>query len=81
MRNKLSICLIIGLSVFANKLFAEACTYNEALAAFSNGNQIRGISLMKMAANDGDLRATRFLINQNRRFAIESNPLTTKSKS
>ncbi|WP_455366635.1 hypothetical protein [Kaarinaea lacus] len=38
-----------------------ACTYNEAMMAFKNGNQIRGQALMKMAARDGDQRAVHFL--------------------
>jgi hypothetical protein len=38
-----------------------ACTYNEAVMAFNNGNQIRGHALMRMAARDGDQRAVHFL--------------------
>lgn len=38
-----------------------ACTYNEAIMAFSNGNTVRGQALMNMAARDGDERAVRYL--------------------
>ena len=48
---------------FSSQAFAEACTYNEAKLALQNGNQVRGLSLMKMAANDGDDRAVSFLAN------------------
>ena len=40
---------------------AEACSYNEALLAFLQGNTVRGNALMKMAASDGDERAAHFL--------------------
>ena len=36
---------------------AEACTYNEALLAFKQGNLIRGQALLDMAVKDGDRRA------------------------
>ena len=59
--------IITGLLMFAwaNALFAEACTYNEAKLALEKGNQIRGISLMKMAANDGDKRAIQYIAKLN----------------
>ena len=38
-----------------------ACTYDEAVIAFSGGNLVRGQALMKMAARDGDQRAVRIL--------------------
>jgi hypothetical protein len=33
------------------------------MMAFQQGNQVRGNALMRMAANDGDTRAVRFLAN------------------
>ena len=38
-----------------------ACTYNEAVMAFNNGNLVRGQALIRMAARDGDQRAMHFL--------------------
>lgn len=39
-----------------------ACTYSEALMALRHGNDVRGMALMRMAANDGDARAARYLV-------------------
>ena len=37
---------------------AQACTYNEALLAFQQGNVLRGQALLAMAVKDGDRRAS-----------------------
>ncbi|MDH5327360.1 MAG: hypothetical protein OEZ68_01140 [Gammaproteobacteria bacterium] len=47
----------------AGSAFAEACSYREAMIAYENGNKVRGDALMRMAANDGDVRAQTFLHN------------------
>lgn len=39
-----------------------ACTYSEAMMAYKQGNDTRGLALMRMAANDGDARAARYLV-------------------
>ena len=44
-------------TVAATAVYAEACTYNEALMAFQKGNVVRGQALLSMAAKDGDQRA------------------------
>ena len=64
MQKILIICTCMFLLVSTSSAFAEACTYSEAKLALQNGNQIRGLSLMKMAANDGDSRAISFLSRQ-----------------
>lgn len=42
-----------------------ACTYSEAMMAYKQGNQVRGLALMRIAANDGDARAARYLVQIN----------------
>lgn len=44
-------------SSYAPLAFGAACTYDEALMAFQQGNQLRGQALLNMAAKDGDPRA------------------------
>lgn len=51
------ILTIMGCIALATAVYAEACTYNEALMAFQQGNAARGQALMSMAAKDGDERA------------------------
>lgn len=51
--------------IWSNVLFAESCTYNEAKLALERGNQIRGMSLMEMAAKDGDKRAIQYISSLN----------------
>lgn len=54
--------LLVAMSLLLTKpAFAEACTYNEAIIAFKQGNEIRGMALLKMAVNDGDTRAQHLL--------------------
>ena len=50
-----------------------ACTYNEAVMAFNNGNLVRGQALMRMAARDGDQRAMRFLASNDRNLDQSGN--------
>ena len=61
MQKTLAYCAGILLLVSVPSVSAEACTYNEAQLALQNGNQVRGFSLMKMAAIDGDQRAVLYL--------------------
>lgn len=57
-----SICLaLMSWSFTSSVALAGACTYSEAMMAFEQGNSLRGQALMRMAANDGDIRAERFL--------------------
>jgi len=50
-----------------------ACTYNEAVMAFNNGNLVRGQALIRMAARDGDQRAMRFLASYDRNLDQSGN--------
>ncbi len=40
---------------------AAACSYREGIMALQQGNQIRGMALLRMASRDGDVRASRYL--------------------
>jgi hypothetical protein len=64
---KLLIGVLVGLSgiLAGSAVFAEACTYNEAIIALKQGNQIRGTVLLRMAAKDGDVRAQAYLAEMN----------------
>ncbi|KPJ92553.1 MAG: hypothetical protein AMJ53_09145 [Gammaproteobacteria bacterium SG8_11] len=53
----LKLALFICGAFNASLVNAEACTYNEALMAFQQGNIVRGQALITMAAKDGDQRA------------------------
>jgi hypothetical protein len=53
----LHVLFIIAGMTTAFAVHAEACTYNEALIAFQQGNAVRGQALLTMAAKDGDPRA------------------------
>lgn len=54
--------LISLVALFSAPLYAgEACTWSEALLALEQGNQTRGMALMRMAAGDGDQRAALWL--------------------
>jgi len=50
--------LLLGLS---GQVLAEACSYREGIMALQQGNQIRGMALLRMASRDGDLRASLYL--------------------
>ena len=53
----LSISVLCLVSGFASVVFAEACTYDEAILALRQGNQVRALALLGIAARDGDKRA------------------------
>ena len=55
----------LGLMTFALgsvHIADAACTYSEAMMAYKQGNSVRGLALMRIAANDGDARAARYLV-------------------
>jgi hypothetical protein len=54
-------CAFIFFTVLVSNVYAEACTYSEAMMAFKSDNLVRGEALMKMAARDGDPRAVAYL--------------------
>lgn len=54
-------CAFIVSTVLVSNVYAEACTYSEAMMALKSGNVVRGQVLMKMAARDGDPRAAAFV--------------------
>lgn len=56
-RRLLMVSFFLSGAVSATAVNAEACTYNEALMAFQQGNTVRGQALLTMAAKDGDQRA------------------------
>jgi len=55
--------LISTLSVISGA-YAGSCAYQEAMMALEKGNAVRGLALMRMAGRDGDLRAERYLREQ-----------------
>jgi hypothetical protein len=57
MHRLLKIMVFTSAALSASAVNAEACTYNEALMAFQQGNTVRGQALLSMAAKDGDQRA------------------------
>ena len=57
LRKSLKVLFGIAATIAAFAVHAEACTYNEALMAFQQGNTVRGQALLRMAAKDGDQRA------------------------
>ena len=59
----ISCAVLISTLLASSAVYAAACTYNEAVMAYNNGNLVRGQALMKMAARDGDQRAVRFLVS------------------
>lgn len=64
-RNCISVCCFLALSAVSTHAFAEACTYNEAILALKQGNEVRGMALLTMAARDGDDRAVNYLALRN----------------
>mgnify|MGYP003573378611 FL=1 len=57
MLRSVTVCSAILISTLLASGVQAACTYNEAIMAFDNGNLVRGQALMRMAARDGDQRA------------------------
>ena len=75
-----NVIIIVFSTVLLSAHVHAACTYNEAVMAFNNGNQIRGHALMKMAARDGDERAVHFL-NSNGVVSVISNSKSSTEQS
>jgi len=72
----------IFLTCFSSTILAEACTYKEALLAFENNNERRGVTLMRMAAIDGDVRAIKYLeLDKTTRQMIASKTATISLNS
>ena len=71
--NRLNAVAMAMLLVVAGPVFAEACTYQEAIMALEQGNAVRGMALMRMASQDGDLRASEFLASQDYPTAVKEN--------
>ena len=40
---------------------AGACSYREGIVALEQGNEVRGMALLRMASRDGDRRAAQYL--------------------
>lgn len=57
-------------AIGGTQAYAAACTYNEAILALEQGNQVRGLALLNMAARDGDQRATQYLASR----SFQQNP-------
>ena len=55
---------MFALCGLSDGVFAEACSYQEAIMALQQGNQVRGLALMRMASADGDVRARGYLAAQ-----------------
>ena len=51
-------------ATFGANAYAAACTYDEAILALQQGNAVRGLALIRMAAQDGDQRATDYLASR-----------------
>ncbi|MGD8568145.1 MAG: hypothetical protein PVJ39_08650 [Gammaproteobacteria bacterium] len=60
-RSFIACCAFIFSTIVVSNVYAEACTYSEAMMAFKSGNAVRGQALMKIAARDGDSRAVAYL--------------------
>ncbi len=58
LRPLILLVLLFGLS---GQAFAASCAYRDAIMALQQGNQVRGLALLRMASRDGDLRASRYL--------------------
>lgn len=53
--------LLVLLFALSGQVVAASCAYREAIMALQQGNQVRGMALLRMASRDGDLRASRHL--------------------
>lgn len=58
---RLLITILFCLLAFSGAVYAEACTYSEAILALQHGNQVRAQALLRMAARDGDQRAVKMM--------------------
>jgi hypothetical protein len=66
--------------MLSGTVWAEACTYREALMALEQGNSVRGLALMRMARRDGDRRAEDYLLRRDLPLTADGNderPLAT----
>lgn len=72
LKPRLLLVLSIPSMMWSSLVLAETCTYQESVMAFEQNNSKRGMTLMKMAAHDGDLRAQKFLQQ------LENNDLSKK---
>ncbi len=61
LRPFLVIASLLLLSALGTPVLAGACSYSEAIMALQQGNQVRGMALLRMASRDGDPRASRYL--------------------
>lgn len=57
---------LLAMTLASGAVFAEACTYREALMALEQDNALRGMALMRMAQRDGDQRASDYLARYDR---------------
>ena len=53
--------LLVLLFALSGQVVAASCAYREAIMALQQGNQVRGMALLRIASRDGDLRASRHL--------------------
>ncbi len=60
----LALFVLIGNLSVISGVYAGSCAYQEAMMAMDKGNAVRGLALMRMAGRDGDLRAERYLREQ-----------------
>lgn len=72
------LCLLTAM--LSGTVWAEACTYREALMALEQGNSVRGLALMRIARRDGDRRAEDYLLQRDLPLTADGNderPLAT----
>ena len=62
--SKLALAFLASGVLLVGEVYADACTYGEAVMALKQGNAVRGLALMRMASRDGDRRAERYLRSQ-----------------
>jgi len=56
--------VLVGSLPGISEVYAGSCAYREAMMALEKGNDVRGLALMRMASQDGDHRAERYLREQ-----------------
>jgi len=73
--------LLLGFFVtIGPRVFAEACTYDEAIQALQKGNHIRAVTLLHMAARDGDKRASKLMAELKIPINNQSHPLFSQTQ-
>ena len=55
------LCLFLCSAFYLPLASADACTYDDGVLAYEQGNLMRAATLLTMAKNDGDKRADAFL--------------------